>query len=608
MEKVETSEAKRPQSGAGLKYRPSRANFSTALPFDHLHTAARRAGLAEAGLEAANSVAYEWDFASDRMSWSGPWRSLSGQENDSAPASGAALAAGMCPADRTHRYEAMFGSADTDEGEGIPYRLRFRLTDGTEIFEHGRWHTDDEGRPEHARGLLKRLGDPVRSEKGPAPSRSEVPDTGGEAILSRTGLTAALGREIGQSVRTGGATAFLLVGIDRLSTLNRAYGFEVADRLIETVWQRIRATLPLQHVVGHYTGNKLGIVLARGNEVSPELMAGRILAAINDEPLATENGPVPATVSIGGVSLPAHANSAEMAMLRAEEALGAARELPAPGYVAFAPSAARDETRARNLVLADTIISGLNDRRFHLHFQPVVSAVSTKAEFYECLLRLTEPDGSVTSAGAFMQAAEDLGLARLLDHRVLELVLEELRRHPDLTLSLNVSPLTAVSPDWLRSVEQAVGRRPDIARRMIVEITETVAIEDIDAAVNFVKSLRRAGCRVAMDDFGAGYTSFRNLKLLDIDIVKIDGGFVRELTDNSDDQVFVRSLIDLAGNFGIETVAECVEREVDADLLASWGVGCFQGYFYGRPGPDLPAPAYANGGNAAPEDRAGGAR
>jgi diguanylate cyclase (GGDEF)-like protein len=588
----------------GLRYRPARANFSTSVPFDHLHRAAERAELAEAALEAGAAVAYEWDFDTDRISWGGSWRAFAGSAAGpgGAPAFGAALQTTLAAGDRQRRYEAMFGTGEADEGDGVGYCLRYRLDGVGEIVEEGRWHTDEAGRPHLARGILKRLqGPPAAAAEGKARSAKSPKRTGAgdEAVLTRAGLTAALGREIGQSVRAGGGAGLLLVGIDRLSMLNRSYGFEVADRLIEAVWHRIRSALPMRYVLGGYTGNKLGIVLPRGDSVPLAEVAGQILAAVNDEPLATAAGLVPATVSVGGVLLPDHGNSAEMAMLRAEEALAAARETAAPGFAAYEPSSKREETRSRNLMLADRIVAGLNDRRFHLHFQPVVAARNAEPAFYECLLRLTEPDGSVTSAGAFMPAAEELGLARLLDHRVLELVLGELERHPKISLSLNVSPLTAVSSDWLGCLQTTIRTRPELAARLIVEITETVAIEDMDAAVHFVATLRAAGCRVAMDDFGAGYTSFRNLKLLDVDMVKIDGEFVKELSDNRDDQVFVRALIDLAGNFGLETVAECVERAEDADLLASWGVGCFQGYYYGRPGPDLPTAAAAEGPDVA---------
>ncbi|VAW18983.1 diguanylate cyclase/phosphodiesterase (GGDEF & EAL domains) with PAS/PAC sensor(s) [hydrothermal vent metagenome] len=587
-------------------YRPARANHSTAVPYDALPLALKRAELVEAGLAAAGAVAYEWYFDSDRLSWSSAWPTFAGQAGTAAPADGNSLWARINAEDRALRYEAMFGGDEGDEGDGVPFKAQYRLSQGKnapgfEVVEDGRWYTDEVGRPHVARGVLRRA--PI-SALPAAPTRkpnkrTPVPGTlfkiteAGEGFLSRHGLQAALGREVGQSVRHGGEAGFLLVGIDGLANVNHAYGFEVADQLIEAVWSRVREALPTPVVLASYTGNKLGAILPRGTSASLAEVAKSIIAAATTLPVGREATPIPVSLSIGGVALPDQANSAEMAMFRAEEALAAARETPHSSYSPYTPSGAREEARQRNLGMADRIVSALNDRRFHIAYQPVVAADSGKTAFFECLLRLTETDGTVTAAGAFMTAAEHLGLARLLDHRVLELVLETMMQRDDVNLSLNVSPLTVLSPDWIDCLKNAVRTRRDVAKRLIVEITETVAIEDMTATVQFVDTLHDIGARVAIDDFGAGYTSFRNLKLLNVDMVKIDGEFVRNISSSKDDQVFVRTLIDLAANFNLKTVAEHVETAKDADLLASWGVGAFQGYFHGRPDPVLPPPRSA---------------
>jgi EAL domain-containing protein (putative c-di-GMP-specific phosphodiesterase class I) len=128
-----------------------------------------------------------------------------------------------------------------------------------------------------------------------------------------------------------------------------------------------------------------------------------------------------------------------------------------------------------------------------------------------------------------------------------------------------------------------VGDRPDLARRLIVEITETAALVDMEEAVRFVSEVRKLGCRVALDDFGAGYTSFRHLKALTVDVVKIDGSFVRDIAVNNDNRLFVRTLVGLARGFGLRTVAECVETPEAAKVLESEGADYLQGYHFARP-------------------------
>ncbi|MGH6629612.1 MAG: EAL domain-containing protein, partial [Burkholderiales bacterium] len=141
---------------------------------------------------------------------------------------------------------------------------------------------------------------------------------------------------------------------------------------------------------------------------------------------------------------------------------------------------------------------------------------------------------------------------------------------------------------WLRNVVARLRDRPRIAARLIIEITETVALLDIAETARIIGILRDLGCRVALDDFGAGYTTFRHLKALTVDVVKIDGSFVRDLTNNAENQLFIRNLLSLARTFNLVTVAECVETERDAAILTNEGVDMLQGYYFGRPVMDPP--------------------
>jgi EAL domain-containing protein (putative c-di-GMP-specific phosphodiesterase class I) len=212
-----------------------------------------------------------------------------------------------------------------------------------------------------------------------------------------------------------------------------------------------------------------------------------------------------------------------------------------------------------------------------------VDARTHEVDHYECLLRLRLETGTIVAAGAFIPVVERSGLMRLIDRRALDLALAELIRYPQISLAINISAVTASDSSWLRQVSSTVKNHPSIAPRLLVEITETIALENIEETARFVSSLRDLGVRVALDDFGAGFTSFRNLRALAVDTVKIDGSFVKNLADNVDNQVFVRTLMGLAESFGLSTVAECVETAADAAHLVERGVSLLQGYFFGRP-------------------------
>jgi EAL domain-containing protein (putative c-di-GMP-specific phosphodiesterase class I) len=197
--------------------------------------------------------------------------------------------------------------------------------------------------------------------------------------------------------------------------------------------------------------------------------------------------------------------------------------------------------------------------------------------------------GELVSAGEFIEIAEQLGLSRLIDKRTLEMAIVLLKKHPELTLSVNVSSLTANEPDWLAALRRLTEDDPSLLQRLIVEITETSVIIDMDLMKSFVDTLREMGCRIAIDDFGAGYTSFKNLKALKVDMVKIDGAFVKDLMADKADQAFICTMVDLARNFELQTVAEWVGDEQSVQFLSQAGIDYLQGFYFGMP---IPAEEY----------------
>src|SRR6516162_5287388 len=201
---------------------------------------------------------------------------------------------------------------------------------------------------------------------------------------------------------------------------------------------------------------------------------------------------------------------------------------------------------------------------------------------------MRDEKGNIVTGGGFITAIEQLGLIGPIDRFVLEKTVQELASHPDVKLGFNVSGLTACDRPWLRSLISLLQNRRDLARRLVVEITETASLYDIEETARFVDTLRHAGCRVALDDFGAGHTSLRHLQTLAVDIVKIDGSFVQNLADSPENQVFLRHLVGLTKSFGLSTVAECVESAEDAELLRAEGIGYLQGFYLGAPTTERP--------------------
>jgi EAL domain-containing protein (putative c-di-GMP-specific phosphodiesterase class I) len=267
--------------------------------------------------------------------------------------------------------------------------------------------------------------------------------------------------------------------------------------------------------------------------------------------------------------------------------------------LAFSQFAVQPGRQQHGWAVEETLRAALGQDRLLFAFQPVVCAASGELDYFECLLRMRDPNGGLIACGEFIAAAEETRLISLIDRYVLNQVFAELATHPDVRLGFNVSGRTACDRPWLRSMMALLRRRPDWARRLVIEITETAALDDLGESARFVDTLRHAGCRVALDDFGAGHTSLRHLQALAVDIIKIDGSFVRDLTARRENRIILRHLLGLARGFGLGTVAECVETAEEAALLREEGVGYLQGYHFGRPTverPWLAAPAALRAG------------
>jgi EAL domain-containing protein (putative c-di-GMP-specific phosphodiesterase class I) len=234
---------------------------------------------------------------------------------------------------------------------------------------------------------------------------------------------------------------------------------------------------------------------------------------------------------------------------------------------------------------ANAVLSALENDELILVVQPIIDAQTGVIASYEGLLRLRGNDGSLLSATALIETAEREHLVEHVDCRALELGLALLKRHPNLLLSLNVSSLTAHDGDWVALLRTLAAGAPDLTPRLTIEITETAVIKDMTKVAAFVDDVRALGCRVAIDDFGAGYTSFRHLKALHVDVLKIDGAFITDLPGDPQSRIIAKTMIDMAHNMGLKTVAEWVSSAEAASFLREAGVNYLQGFFYGQPMP-----------------------
>lgn len=571
-----------PSSGADAS---QAASAPTALP------RATQEPRVPAILAALGRAAFTWDIPSDSLTWTEGAASIFQDIDPPSLATGTGYGALIEPSGSI-RVDIL-SATPTDRqrcGEGVPYRIEYGLRASASapmlwIEESGCWFADADGKAVRVEGIV-RLENERRARDERLISLSRNDALTGE--LNRTYLTAALAEAIEEASRYRSSFAFMMVGIDHLARINNAFGFDVADEVIGDVARRIRARLRGGDVLGRFSGNKFGVILKNCGLDDVSVAAERLLAGIREEIVMTKSGPVSVTASIGAVLAPRYARTADEAINRAQEVLEAAKSRRSGSLAVWRPDIERDAQRRINIRVTDEIVTALNERRILTAFERVVDARTRETAFYECLVRMQQQNGQVLLAPDVVPVAEKLGLIRLVDHRVLELVIAELAEAPHVRLSLNISPETTMDVDWWTAIEALMGAHPGVAERLTVEITETAAIQDIDDVQRFVTRLKDLGSRIAIDDFGAGYTSFRNLRKLGVDIVKIDGAFVHNLARSSDDRAFVQTLIDLARRLDIRTVAEWVQDEQSAAMLRDWGCDYIQGRLIGLASPTRP--------------------
>ncbi len=524
------------------------------------------AALALAG---SSACAYDWILEGDVVAWIGDPGAMFGLAGGT-PTSRADIAALMRPGARLPLDRKTMSGSDGREMFQGRYALRTSEGSYVGVEDRGLIVRNAAGEIERVLGTLA-LVDAERH----ADERT--------AHLDRTQMRDAIDAAIDWASSCGREAALLMSSIDGLGAINDAYGLDVADEVIAETTRRLLAALGPDGAIGRVGGNKVAALLLDCDAASLQGQADRLLEAVQASMIPTSGGAIATTISIGALSLPSGAENSQVALMRAEDALAQAKQAGRSNLAVYDASPEREAARRKKVSVTAEIIAALRADRFRLAYQPLVCARTGRIESYEALIRMLRDDGSLVPAGDFIPVAEELGLVRDLDRRVLELASVALKRAPTLKLAINVSGMSVGDTIWMKTFSREVEGDRSITSRLTVEVTETAALHDIEEGIRFVKWLRNAGCRVAIDDFGAGYTSFRNLQTLDINCVKIDGSFVKGIARRPDNQAFVRTLVSLAKTFNLEVVAEWVGSKEEAALLRALGADKFQGAHYGMP-------------------------
>jgi EAL domain-containing protein (putative c-di-GMP-specific phosphodiesterase class I) len=373
-----------------------------------------------------------------------------------------------------------------------------------------------------------------------------------------------------------GPVGLMVISIDNLMMIINGYGISVAEQVMGELRGLISARLPGSAYVARVQRDQFAVVMeGDGCAHLPEL-AQQLQSEIRRYSHASAFGALHFLATIRQLVVMQEVRSSEELLARVLMQFFDTGDLESD-------TATAQELSREEMGVASYLTQAISENRLRFAFQPIIDSKTGAIAHYEALLRLTTSEGKITSAGALIPVAERMGLIPLIDAQTLRMTVQELRAHPSVVLAFNVSNLTTHDAGWLAQITEYINETPDIGPRMIIELTETAIHRDLKHAAFFCAQLQALGCQIALDDFGSGYTSFRQLKALSMDMVKIDGAFVRDVMDNSDNRFFVKTLLDFTHGFGLKSVAEFVENGETAKLMMEMGVDYLQGYYFGKP-------------------------
>ena len=380
--------------------------------------------------------------------------------------------------------------------------------------------------------------------------------------------------------------------LDHFHVINDTSGHFAGDELLRQISNLLSSKLRNGDLLARLAGDEFGMLLADCSMEEAEDIIHILRQLLNQYRFEWEGREYDIGVSIGMIPLNAETSSVTAALSTAETACNVAMD---QGYNRLHIGGVQDKEltlRLNQAQWASQLNQALKENRFQLYYQPINPIQeSNEGEHLEILIRMLDESGNVILPSNFLAAAEHYYISPQLDRWVIQNTAEWFARNPDklqrLSMcSINLSGRSLGDEEVLGFITQVFDNYPNIApQKICFEITETAAITHLYNAIDFIKALKRQGFRIALDDFGSGFSSFAYLKNLPVDFLKIDGMFVRQIHVNPVDRAMVKSIDEIGKLMGKKTIAEFVENEAILDNLRVLKVDYAQGHHFGRARP-----------------------
>ncbi|HEY1997050.1 putative bifunctional diguanylate cyclase/phosphodiesterase [Paraburkholderia sp.] len=382
--------------------------------------------------------------------------------------------------------------------------------------------------------------------------------------------------------------ALAYIDLDRFKLVNDLFGHRAGDEVLKQVAARTRALVGPEYAVGRIGGDEFICVMSNTNIDDAIAQCRELVTVLSAAPYQVGNCAFQVKASIGLVECSPGVRVQDV-LSHADGACREAKNVAHGHLVTYRKGAAAFEERAKELMLVETLGQNRLPPGLFLVMQPIMSLSDPTGSLdFEVLLRWRAPDGSTLPAGKVIVAAEESGNIAAIDRWVMSTVLEwiETNRH-SLTktrfVCVNLSGGSLNDEQFMEDIFALFARHRSIVRYLCLEITESVALHDLENTQRFISRVHDMGGKIALDDFGAGYTSFKYLKDLSADALKIDGEFIRTMCAHPADTAIVEAIIALARNLGMRSIAEWVEDAETLRALKEIGVDYVQGYVIAKP-------------------------
>ena len=407
-----------------------------------------------------------------------------------------------------------------------------------------------------------------------------VTGLGNRAQLSEAGT-----EQLADAAVRGLSGAMMLVDLDRFKDVNDTLGHDTGDRLLVEVARRLTTAVDDDALVVRLGSHEFAILAPMPISGSPQVLCDRLIATL-DEPMILDGLNISTPASIGIACYPEDGHALRD-LLRLADAAQVRAKSATVRYARYDP--VRDQAHADRLVILDECRAGLDNGEFLLHYQPKVDLDTCEIRGVEALIRWRHPTRGLLSPMVFMPAVEQSALVHEFTHRILDMAMADcgtwLDRDPRHTLAVNLSARNLLNLGLPDDVQELLKNHRMPARQLVLEVTETAMMSDLDTVDTVLTRLRDTGVRLSLDDFGTGYSSLSVLARIAVDEVKIDASFVARMLTSQRDDVVVRGTLSLAGGLGLGVVAEGVENAAQHKRLLALGCQTGQGYYYCPPVP-----------------------